>query len=119
MRIAKKVKVFQEAEETVDILCNKCGETCFPEHSPDPYGLIEKEVWGGYYSTHIGDMSAVRFSLCEKCVVELTKTFKIPHDVSTDYTPGFVPAPEEDKYLEEYNKHIEKLNEEYKKQKNN
>jgi hypothetical protein len=99
MRKTKKVTKTEVVTETVDILCNKCGKTCdnvvrqgFAKKNPHKefYGLIEQEVHGGYNSATIGDMTSWRFSLCEYCLDDLVKSFKIPHeirdhDVSGDY----------------------------------
>jgi hypothetical protein len=42
------------------------------------YGLIKAQVMGGYYSTGLEDESSYSFSICEKCLAEIFKKFKIP-----------------------------------------
>lgn len=79
MRTTKTVT--QEVEETEAVFCNKCGEDCTPFEtvdSLDPHGLIEVEVGGGYASPHLEDLTTYTFSLCEACLIELFKGFKIP-----------------------------------------
>lgn len=81
------MKITKEVQETVtvtaDIICNKCGESCCTDDSDemsawrDYDGLLEVGGSGGYHSKHIGDMTYFTFSLCEKCLMELFKTFKI------------------------------------------
>ena len=93
MRKIKKMLKEQVVVETVDILCNLCGKSCSSsKHSSvkEYNGLIEAEVWGGYSSTHIGDMTGIRFSLCEKCLWNLTKKFKIPYEIKNEYSTDFI-----------------------------
>jgi hypothetical protein len=73
MQIIKKVT--KEVYEVYDVLCNKCGSTCFPNDAQEPYGLIEAEVIGGYFSTSLQDCMRYKFSLCEKCLKELFDSF--------------------------------------------
>ena len=65
-----------------DILCNKCGGSCaisvgdyldnkFQKHKHYYGGLIEKEVTGCYSSTVLEDLTSYKFSLCEKCLMEM------------------------------------------------
>jgi hypothetical protein len=70
MRITRKVKLEIEEEVVDDILCNKCGETCFDKYERNFEGLIEAHLCGGYGSK-IGDSLEVEFSLCETCLLEL------------------------------------------------
>lgn len=60
--------------EITEIFCNKCGLSC---RSPegDFYGLIEQEVVGGFSSTHLKDGDVHKFSLCERCLIDLKKEF--------------------------------------------
>ena len=80
MLITETKTVTEERVVVKDVLCNKCGETCIPDSPQNgaPHGLVEANVTGGYHSTHIGDCESHTFSLCEKCLVELFATFKIP-----------------------------------------
>lgn len=80
----KTIKRVQEYVDVVDdIICNKCGESCRTDGGDDQVshkefdGLIEVTAHGGYWSKVIGDMNRYQFSLCETCLVEFTKTFKI------------------------------------------
>lgn len=81
------MRITKDIQETVtvvqDIICNKCGESCRTDgDDPSTYhksfdGLIEVCAHGGYWSKVIGDMNKYQFSLCESCLVEFAKTFKI------------------------------------------
>ena len=37
-------------------------------------------------SEFFGDMTSIRFSLCEECLFKLVKTFKIPHEEKNELT---------------------------------
>jgi Fe-S-cluster containining protein len=87
----KKMKtVIQEVEIIEDIICNKCGGSCCTKFDPientDFYGLIEASFSTGYFSQHLPDGFIYSFSLCEKCLAELFKSFKIEPK-----TIGFLP----------------------------
>jgi hypothetical protein len=63
------------------VICNKCGSSCQIEVASGIYcteGLIEVEVHAGYAASIMDDGDVHRFSLCEKCLVELIETFKHP-----------------------------------------
>jgi hypothetical protein len=75
-KIERKLVVKDVVEST---LCNKCGEDCYGE------GLPETEIVGGFQSSVLGDNSRYSFALCEDCLWDLFKTFKIkPIDSSDD-----------------------------------
>jgi hypothetical protein len=93
MKITKKIKREVEVDCIVDVLCNKCGESCVPKSLRDknggerlaydiksaaPHGLVEHTVSGHYHSENLDDMTSYTFSLCEQCLVLLFNTFKIP-----------------------------------------
>lgn len=82
----KTTKTITKEVEVVDkIICNKCGENLIVYEIGDHIeceGLVEVEARGGYWSHYIGDNNTYRFSLCERCVVELNKTFKIDAFIS-------------------------------------
>ncbi len=69
-----------------EVFCNKCGMSC-RGCIGNLNGLIEEKVYfnelvnikvcGGYDSTHLGDGDIIKFSLCEKCLVELISTFSL------------------------------------------
>lgn len=122
----KKTKIIRKTVRetiTTNILCNKCGGTCMvreekslPEDHPHRrifYGLLEKELWGGYESTHLDDLTAYRFSLCEGCLRKMFDSFKIPVEVKPDYVPDFISEAKQPKALAKHNKEIEKMNREY------
>ena len=71
MRITKEISTI--SLETLDIICNKCGQTC--KTNMNYNGLLEVEISGSYDSTHLHDLALYQFSLCEKCLVELFETF--------------------------------------------
>ena len=81
----KKYKTVTTKMEVVeDIICNKCGESL----RVDEYnfcGLEDAKVIGCYGSKHIGDLVEYEFHLCEKCVMELIESFKIPADCNMDH----------------------------------
>lgn len=73
--------ITKEIEFTVDLICNKCGKTLKQELTTDGdifnyCGLEEVKMECGYGSENDGTVFV--FSLCEKCVMELMKSFKIP-----------------------------------------
>jgi hypothetical protein len=74
-KIEKKLVVRDIVEST---LCNKCGENCYGE------GLPETKIVGGYNSSVLGDNSHYSFALCEDCLWDLFKTFKIKPIDSSD-----------------------------------
>lgn len=108
MRITKTK--LEQVEYTVDVLCNKCGESCIPPHErespgqpvkyvddvgfvhitmdehlqlrgPNLYGLIEQTVTGGCDSYALQDLRSYTFSMCEGCLKVLFDDFKIPVQV--------------------------------------
>ncbi len=84
----RKMKVEQITKEVVDdIFCNKCGNSLkvdIQDNLFDFYGLTNVEIWGGYFSPVLADMSEYHFDLCEKCVAELMNSFKIPALITED-----------------------------------
>lgn len=80
MKITQKELV--EKDVIVEVFCNKCGGSCQQNNCPGFYGLIEETVYGGYGSDPLSDMTEYTFSLCESCLDELFKTFKIPVQVN-------------------------------------
>ena len=65
------------------VLCNKCGEDCVPDNErlsggiPHPYGL-QARFSTGFYSEVFSDGDCIRFNMCEACIMELMKQFKLP-----------------------------------------
>ena len=82
MKIEKLKKISQLVTE--DIICNKCGKSC-KSTNEDYYGLIETSVTGGYYSTHLEDMTTYTFSLCEVCLRGMFKSFKVKPKEETQW----------------------------------
>lgn len=83
MKKTTKVKI--EVDHVEDILCNKCGESCeksfydsYVKIHSEFYGLIETRAESGYLSDHLEDGYSYVFSLCEKCLKNMFKRFKIP-----------------------------------------
>lgn len=84
----KKVKM----KVIEDVLCNKCGDSLVSardiidnpmredvgEEQLSFSGLTEVMVIGGFYSSHLDDMTSYHFSLCEKCIKEMMDSFVIP-----------------------------------------
>jgi hypothetical protein len=78
MKITKEKTITETVTIVEDIICNNCGESCKTDSDFNQYdGLIEVCVSGGYFSKFIGDLNSYTFSLCEKCVMEMIKSFKI------------------------------------------
>lgn len=71
-------RVTREVDEVDDIRCNRCGASCRGTAGMNWCGLIGAEVIGGYDSPALGDMEALAFDVCERCLVEWVATFK--HD---------------------------------------
>lgn len=79
---------------TAKVRCNKCGEMLAKyDKSADPphadgkkhfvgyYGLVNTMYKTGFWSEHMPDCQRYIFSLCEKCIAEMFKTFKYEPDV--------------------------------------
>lgn len=85
MRITEIKTKTVESEEVVDVICNKCGESCKENDCTDSpgignvfCGLVEVSVDGGYFSPVFDDGIGYKFSVCERCLDEYFKTFKHP-----------------------------------------
>jgi len=75
MKITHKVPA--EKDFIDDIVCNKCGKSCFNNKSYSPEGLIEVRVRGGYGSEILGDGDDFTFSICERCLAPIILDFEI------------------------------------------
>lgn len=76
----KKIIKTEEVDIIEDIICNKCGESCsIGAFNNDKIfnGLIECKVSGEYLSPYLSDSVTYTFSLCEKCLYESFKDFKV------------------------------------------
>lgn len=86
----KRNKKLKEVKYIEDVLCNKCGDSLkvlWDKNNKEEfefYGLMTT-VSGGYNSTHLQDAVTYNFDLCEKCLVEYFKTFKIQPDSDKPY----------------------------------
>lgn len=74
--------VTETVEKTKDVICNKCERSlkADDEYVDDFNGLVECRILGGYYSPVLIDSRKYIFSLCEYCLDEMFKTFKIQPD---------------------------------------
>ena len=79
-----KYKTITADVEVVDeYLCNKCGGSQIKKFSEEDergcvYGLEQVKFTTGYLSGALPDCMEYTFSLCEECLAEMFKTFKIP-----------------------------------------
>lgn len=75
--IIKKVKT--ERQKIISITCNKCGIIIQPKNETDyswPDKIQSFKIYWGYGSGH--DEEIWEFDLCENCLEQLAKSFKIP-----------------------------------------
>lgn len=74
---------------TAECHCNNCGSNLLLQEDLGKgdvkpvgyYGLVDASLTSGYFSKHLHDTLRYTFSLCEKCLVELFRTFKSPPEV--------------------------------------
>jgi hypothetical protein len=111
----KKVTETIEKTEVVDILCNLCGKTCnnekryFKSKKSCYYEGIENlQLDFGYGSKFFGDMTSIKFSLCEECIFDLVKKFKIPHDEKNEFTSDYISSDKMKKIIEKEEKNNHK-----------
>ena len=109
MKINKKVKKTVIVDQTQNILCNMCGESCAVGNhggnwdnkkkeyirGTDPVdnvysGLLEQEVHGGYDSKVLADMTSYKLSLCEGCLKNLFSKFKLSVEIKVYYKEGLI-----------------------------
>lgn len=72
MEITKKITETREIEVVEKTLCNKCGEEI------GQYDTCLSARLSGGYGSLIGDGTEIYFDICECCIIEMMKTFKIP-----------------------------------------
>lgn len=86
-------------------LCNKCGQNlCPPEPNVNwkyPDGLVDALVIGSYDSTHLLDLNAYCFSLCELCLRNMFNECVIPPIVYSDNDKNKI-SYSEDKIMYEH-----------------
>lgn len=80
MQIKEKQTI--ETSAIKDVICNKCGKSCFDTMNFN--GLINAEVYGSYDSKILEDFKKYKFDLCEVCLKDLFDSFKISVDIK-DY----------------------------------
>lgn len=81
--------VTREVEEVVErhILCNKCGrkDQCFPNPEyEEVQEYLHTDLRGGYGSRFPGDLTRVRFDVCQDCLAEWVATFKVEPQYGED-----------------------------------
>lgn len=109
---SKKTKEVVLKTEITDIICNNCGKTCSNAmryyNTKEPNcgfsGLNEVEVHGGYDSKFIGDMVSWKFSICEECLSEIVKNFKIPHEIKSEVSSDYVTLKKHKQLLKKWEK---------------
>ena len=116
--------------ETQNVLCNLCGGSCKTGNSGDRLdkkgglaegkkaeyniysGLLETEVYGGYFSSRLEDATSYKFSLCEDCLTKMFKKFKVPVEMKSNCSGKYLPEPKfreaEKKMNDEMNAHYTK-----------
>ncbi len=72
MEKIKKITETREVEIIEEVICNKCGEAI------DEYSSYVGARMSCGYGSRIGDGVNISFDICEDCVIEIMKTFKIP-----------------------------------------
>lgn len=75
MRTFTKEIIEQTVVDT--ITCNKCGDVI-----PKWHDCVRTAHGFGYHSTLFGDNTEVYFDLCERCVFEFVKTFKVAAEIN-------------------------------------
>ena len=82
MKILKTVTVEHLSTQVEKCFCNKCGDDTIVNR--DGCGeVIEFENTFGYFSNKFGDMTRVRFDICEACLKEFVESFKIPAEITS------------------------------------
>lgn len=97
-------------EDKPEIFCNKCSMSC-RGHIGNFNGLIEARVCGAYDSSHLEDGSVYKFSLCERCLLELFSTFKLTSHYRGSYLFLDENAPDYEEFKAEDDKRKEELKE--------
>ena len=77
--ISNQIKTLQRKLVEVPILCNKCGKSCIVKQYVENqnYGLLNAQVFGGYFSPSLEDDTEYKFSMCEPCLKILFESFVI------------------------------------------
>lgn len=85
MLVTKKITVTEERDVVDDVLCNVCGNS-LNQGECGPEGIVELEMTFGYDSRLFGDMTRVKFSVCEGCLFGWSRTWKYdPIDPEDDW----------------------------------
>lgn len=78
-----QLRTIADRTETVaylrGVVCNRCAVIIYQEDIDGLGGVhaCAVDYIGGYGSPVVGDMTRVKFDLCEKCLMEIVKDFKI------------------------------------------
>lgn len=75
MKQFKSVKIVN-VPMVVDVICNRCGESCLPHAHATGFEHAAVDVAWGYNSNKDGTKQ--HWDLCEKCHDEFVATFKVP-----------------------------------------
>ena len=75
MRVLKKVEEPRIFEKVESITCNKCGKICTGEDAMYA-DITDIRIAFGYGSIY--DTDVMEFDLCDSCIDEIVKSFKIP-----------------------------------------
>ena len=78
MIITNKVEKMVTVEETVALMCNKCGELIELERS---YTLHNFDINFGFGAN---DNQNWKFDMCNTCITELVSGFKVEPDKTSD-----------------------------------
>lgn len=76
---------FLNVPVVVDVICNKCGESCRPHAHAINFEHANVDVSWGYDSGKDGDHD--HWDVCERCYDEIVATFKLP-PTKRDYMSG-------------------------------
>lgn len=69
----------KEVQETVKVICNKCGKEIAAENGRLKEDVLQVEKRWGYPSDKDNEVHS--FDLCEACYDELTAAFLIPVEI--------------------------------------
>lgn len=75
MLVTETKTVTEEQVVVKDTLCNVCGNS-LNQGSCGPEGIVELEMTCGYDSRFFGDMTHLKFSVCEACLFGWSRSWK-------------------------------------------
>jgi hypothetical protein len=94
----KTIEKTEKIEEIQDIACNLCGLSLSNNiregHLTNfGYSGLSTVIHGGYDSKAIGDMTKIRFDICEHCLIDkVFPLFIIELEYSSEYVPEWTVA---------------------------